>query len=273
MRKKEEQKDITRIEAVTEKVNNKMVVVASDESVDRAGDSLKVENWDLKNFKKNPVLLAGHNYRPEYVIGVAKKIWVEGKKLMFEPEFHEITALARQMKEMFEEEILKAWSVGFISKHKGEGKEEEVSYELLEVSAVAVPCNPKALVAEKSADEIKDWVGKSLDTQEEKKEIKEDAEEKEGRVLSGKNKKVVQKAMDALSAVNVVLNELLQANEGKELPIETPKVEKIEKVAPAEKQSIKPSPMFNDINREKIALRTLQIIASQVGGALNKIKK
>jgi hypothetical protein len=44
------------IEAKLEKQGDKMIFVASDESIDRHGDSLKVDLWDLKNFKKAPRL-------------------------------------------------------------------------------------------------------------------------------------------------------------------------------------------------------------------------
>ena len=57
------------LQAITKFINGKMTAVASDESRDRVGDRLKVQDWDLKNFKKNPVLQAGHDYRPQFTIG------------------------------------------------------------------------------------------------------------------------------------------------------------------------------------------------------------
>jgi hypothetical protein len=136
--------EIKQIKALTEKINGKMVAIASTDTIDRVGDSLKVDNWDFKNFKNNPVLLAGHDYRPQYVIGVAKNLKSEGNKIIFEPVFHTITNIAKELKQMYEEGILKAWSVGFIPGTKNE---------LLEVSAVAVPANAEALMLEmKSLD-------------------------------------------------------------------------------------------------------------------------
>jgi hypothetical protein len=130
--------NVKRIKALTEKIDGKMVAIASTETVDRVGDSLKIADWDFINFKKNPVLLAGHDYRPQYVVGVAKNIRIDqDHRVIFEPVFHEITELASQIKQMFEEGYLKAWSVGYIPGDTNE---------LLEVSAVAVPANAEALM-------------------------------------------------------------------------------------------------------------------------------
>ena len=160
-------KKIKHLKAITEIVDGKMVAVASDESIDRSGDSLKVLNWDFKNFKKNPVLQAGHDYRPQYTIGIAKNVKVEGKKVTFEPVFHTITGLAREIKEMFEQGFLKAWSVGFIPSEFNENSNSK--NELLEISAVAVPANANALITSKGMDEgqveneIKGWIEKSCE--------------------------------------------------------------------------------------------------------------
>ena len=54
------------------------VAVASDSIVDRHGEIVSQEGWELKNFKKNPQLLWGHNSN-ELPIGKVKKIWFEGE--------------------------------------------------------------------------------------------------------------------------------------------------------------------------------------------------
>ena len=69
------------IQALTELKDGKLTANASTENEDRVGDTLKIKDWDFSNFKKNPVLLAGHDYRPQFVIGVAKNLRVEGKNI------------------------------------------------------------------------------------------------------------------------------------------------------------------------------------------------
>ena len=163
------------IQALTEIVDGKLLAIASDDSVDRMGDSLDINRWNLKNFKKNPVLLAGHQNSPEFVIGVAKNIRVEGNKLLFEPMFHGITEVARNIRDMFQEKVLTAWSVGFIPGALMNPDDKSVKNELLEVSAVAVPANANALTSAKAygedvKKEVKNWVDKSVEEKEETNE-------------------------------------------------------------------------------------------------------
>jgi len=153
----EEKKNLKAL--VTQK-DGKMLAVASTEDEDRVGDKLKVTDWDLENFKKNPVIQAGHDYKPQFTIGVAENIHIDRKKkrLVFEPVFHTITQLAREIKEMYEQDFLRAFSVGYMP-----AKEEGGKNQLLEISAVAVPANPNALVVAKSlknnkVEEIEAWI-------------------------------------------------------------------------------------------------------------------
>jgi hypothetical protein len=37
--------------------NGTFKVIASDETVDRAGEVIKVDGWDFKNYMKNPIML------------------------------------------------------------------------------------------------------------------------------------------------------------------------------------------------------------------------
>lgn len=134
-------KDLRTLKATTKRKGTKLIAIASTEDTDRAGDILPVSKWNLKQFEMNPVLQAGHDYRPQYTVGIAKNMQVVGKQLTFEPVFHEITPLAKQIKQMYEKGFLKAWSVGFIPAQDAKGLNE-----LLEVSAVAVPANAYALM-------------------------------------------------------------------------------------------------------------------------------
>jgi CRISPR/Cas system-associated endonuclease Cas3-HD len=159
------------IQATTKKEGGKLIAIASTETEDRVGDKLLMKDWDLSKFKANPVLQAGHDYRPEFTIGVAKNIKVDGKQLTFEPVFHDLTQLARDIKAMYQEGVLKAWSVGFIPKEFKEG--DDAKNELLEVSAVAVPANAECLTLAKSygqkeATKVKEWVETTTDKKENK---------------------------------------------------------------------------------------------------------
>lgn len=56
-------------------------VVASTEGVDRDGETIMVSGWDFKNFEKNPVLLWGHDYS-SLPIGAVTEIRTEGKSVI-----------------------------------------------------------------------------------------------------------------------------------------------------------------------------------------------
>lgn len=175
-----------KIKALVERINGKMVAIASDESTDRHGDSIKQDKWDFKNFRKNPVLLLSHNYN-QPPVGLVRKFRVDGKKMIFEPYFHNITAQAREVAQMYEEGIMRAFSVGFIDKDK--------SNELLEISAVSVPANANAVVFEKSVSdtdkkEIDKWL-KSF----------EDVEEKDDKVD-------LKEVFEQIKSINVRLNNI-----------------------------------------------------------------
>lgn len=146
-------------------------VIASTFDKDRMGDRINPDGWVLKNFKKNPVMLWAHNnFLPP--VAKATKIWVEDRKLKLRGEFAD-TPLAQELKTLLEGGFLNAVSVGFIALEADEkgnvevdGKmyrrvtEEEIKsnkdfwgderifekQELLEVSWVAVPALPQALV-------------------------------------------------------------------------------------------------------------------------------
>lgn len=146
------------VKSVDEKTRT-VKFVGSDETVDRYGDVIKADGWDLKAYKKNPVFLWGHK-SGEPPIGRAKSVKINGKKLEFEIEFAEkgTYPFADTIFNLYHKGFLKATSVGFLPKKAEDRykKDEDgdkvwVGYkfleqELLELSAVSVPANPNALM-------------------------------------------------------------------------------------------------------------------------------
>lgn len=126
--------------------SNTFKVVASTSDVDRAGDSLEVDKWDDSNFKKNPVIMADHNYEVKNIVGKMTKLYKEWQKLMLEGIFTEDTEYGKTCMKLYNSGFLKAVSVGFITHRDSHWK--VLSYELLEVSFVAIPCHPDALSTE-----------------------------------------------------------------------------------------------------------------------------
>jgi len=125
------------------------VAIASSGSTDRHGDIIDQEGWNLKNFKKNPVLLWGHNsYETRPPIGKIMKIWTDGegkrKKLLFKPKFDLKDEFAALIYHKYKEGYLNSFSVGFMPLDQEDNK--YTKQELLEVSAVPVPANADANV-------------------------------------------------------------------------------------------------------------------------------
>jgi len=227
-------------------LGEKMQAVATDETTDRHQEKIKIDGWDLKNYKKNPVLQWAHDYTIP-PIGRATKLRFENNKLLFEPEFHEETELARQVKKLFlsDPPFLQAFSVGFIPKDMEGNVIKEA--ELLEISAVPVPSNPNALVFAKSKGltEVAKWL---------------EPKKKSGRVLSAKNVSLIKSAINALNA-------LLEANEK---PKEEPDKDKPKE---EDKKQIIYKGREKEQNNDVVIKKALQKIARQSNFALNKIKK
>jgi len=127
--------------------------IGSTADVDRYGEVVDQSSWDLKHFKQNPVILWAHNLtmgedRPP--IGKATKVKVENGQLVFNIQFDMADPFAADIYRKYKEGYLNAFSVGFISHKVQRSTDNEdnvvlMDNELLELSAVPVPANPKAL--------------------------------------------------------------------------------------------------------------------------------
>lgn len=141
--------------------SREVTFIASDESVDRMGDIIRVSGWDLKHFKNNPVLLFGHK-SSELPLGRVNEIWIDGTKLMAKAEFatEDMNPKAEQVLRMVKAGFLNATSVGFRpTKMPNDIKDpttnswcgyEFVGQDLYELSVVPVPANPAALAVSRS---------------------------------------------------------------------------------------------------------------------------
>lgn len=133
------------INAQMEEIEGEKLFIASDETRDRSGEIISVDGWSLENYKKNPIILWGHNAL-EPPIGKAEKIGyktINGKKrLVFEPKFHRKDERSRLIGDLIDEGYLNEVSVGFIPQEYD--KNIITESELLEISFVNNACNPSA---------------------------------------------------------------------------------------------------------------------------------
>ena len=125
---------------------------ASTADMDRDGEVIDATGWDLKNFKKNPVIMYAHDYR-SLPIGKASRVWVHNGVLKNTIEFppEGTYEFADIVEKLVDTGYLKTESVGFIPKKWEDGDGEKAprrtytKQELLEISIVPIPSNPDAL--------------------------------------------------------------------------------------------------------------------------------
>ena len=140
-------------------------VVASTEDSDRSGEIIKASGWDYTNFMKNPVIIANHVYKIENIVGKATSIYVKDNQLIIEWVFSESNPLGKLLADLYEEWMVKTVSVWFIPKSRDESNKRIITNaELLELSFVAVPCNPNALSLDQKSLLEEFWLLKEKET-------------------------------------------------------------------------------------------------------------
>lgn len=126
----------------------------SDDQTDRMGERVDQASWDFKNYMQNPIVLWGHNPdEPENVLGTAKSVEVVGNETYAEMSFDDdINPKASLVWKQILKGTLRTVSVGFISKRI----EGDTLYdnELLEISVVPIPANPRAIALSYKAGEM-----------------------------------------------------------------------------------------------------------------------
>lgn len=124
---------------------------------DRTDERFEKGAWDLSHFKKNAVVMWGHDYKLP-PIGKAIRIEEDENGLFAETQFAD-TEFAQEIFKLYDGGFLSAFSVGFSPK---DGREESIEgsnrkgfvytkADLLEYSAVSIPANPGALVGRELA--------------------------------------------------------------------------------------------------------------------------
>lgn len=127
-----------------------IVMVASLETEDRAGDLVRASGWDLRAYESNPIVLWAHEYsRP--AIGRSLRTRIDGDALVAEVEFAP-TPFAQEVRSLYLAGFMRGVSVGFRAletapRTASNGRPATLfkRQELLEISAAPVPLNPDAL--------------------------------------------------------------------------------------------------------------------------------
>jgi HK97 family phage prohead protease len=122
-------------------------ITISTSAPDRDGDVLIPSGCDLANYRKNPIVLFGHDYEA-LPVGSTTRIDVRADGLVASWQWLSGDDRAQRVRNAYEQGALRAASVGFRpvqSSPRMEGGKLYSKWELLEWSLVPVPANPEAV--------------------------------------------------------------------------------------------------------------------------------
>jgi hypothetical protein len=140
------------IEKASKLAEGEIEFVVSTGDVDAHGERINVDGIDLKDFKKNPVVLWGHDGF-NLPIAKATKIWKSDDKLMARASFYLKDEFPAKVYNYILDGFLNAVSIGGMVKQWGEDGMTISQLLMKEFSVVSVPANQNALVSNKSLDE------------------------------------------------------------------------------------------------------------------------
>ncbi len=126
--------------------------VATDETLDRYGEVIRLAGWDTKNYLANPVVPDCHNYDSVMrILGRTIDLSIADGRMVNRVEFALDNPLGNIAYKMAKAGFIKSESVGFIPLdwEDGKGGNDQATriftkQELLEISLVVVPANPGA---------------------------------------------------------------------------------------------------------------------------------
>jgi len=128
--------------------------IATDQSIDRYNEVIRLDGWDVKNYLANPVVPDCHDYSSiAKILGRTVTLRIADGKMMNRVKFAIDNPLGNLAYKMARDGFIRSESVGFIPLEwtNGMGNDQPdrtyTKQELLEISLVVVPANAGATVA------------------------------------------------------------------------------------------------------------------------------
>ena len=120
---------------------------------DRAGDVVVPTGLrNLDEFMTNPVVLWAHDRHKVPPVGSCEWLDVQPRRIVAETRFAEGVPFAEDLFRLYEQNVLRGWSIGFVPRRAkrvprsdGTASLHVSEWDLLEYSAVPIPENPGAL--------------------------------------------------------------------------------------------------------------------------------
>ena len=137
---------------------------------DRAGDVVVPQGLrNAEDFLLNPVVLWAHNRTQFPPIGACEWLDIQPTRIVAETRFAKGVAFSEDVFRLFEQGILRGWSIGFVPRRAYKQQRADRiglridEWDLLEYSAVPIPENPGALTLALQkglvkTSELRDWL-------------------------------------------------------------------------------------------------------------------
>lgn len=139
------------IEKATKLQEGEVEFVVSTGAIDAHGERINIDGIDVKDFKKNPVVLWGHDGF-NLPIAKATKVWKSDGKLMARAQFYLKDDFAKKVYNYIMDGFLNAVSIGGMVQEWGSDGMTISKLLMKEFSVVSIPANQEALVSNKSLD-------------------------------------------------------------------------------------------------------------------------
>lgn len=139
------------IEKASKLSDGEIEFIVSTNAWDAHGERINVDGINFKDFKKNPVVLWGHDGF-NLPIAKATKIWKQDGKLMARALFDLADEFATKVYGKLKDGFLNAVSIGGMVEEWGTDGLTIAKLNMKEFSVVSIPANPEALATAKSLD-------------------------------------------------------------------------------------------------------------------------
>lgn len=138
------------IETRAGNMGDPMRFVASTEDVARDGMIIEAAAWQLDNYRRNPVVLWAHDYLGQHAPIGRADAFVEDNRLLADITFDQNDPFAVSIERKYRDGFLSAVSVGWRTLEAAPSQNPKVwqiikRADLMDISAVPVPSDPKAL--------------------------------------------------------------------------------------------------------------------------------
>jgi HK97 family phage prohead protease len=145
--------------------DRQVIGIATEEIPDRDNEILTVDGADLSEYLKNPIVLFSHDARkPIGRASLRKVAYAIEATITFPPVG--VSPTADEVCGLVKSGVLSGLSVGFLPRDwapaANSGK-KFTSWKMLELSIVSVPCNPSAVITQRSSDSVSARAARELE--------------------------------------------------------------------------------------------------------------